>query len=250
VTQPPHAVYVYGVTAATAAEIPPVDGVGAAPVRALTHSGLAALVSPVSKTELRAKDVRAHWRVLEHAFEHATVLPVRFGTLMESDDEVRARLLEPNEERISELLQAMSGLIQLNVKGRYDETSLLRGILREHPTLARLRERAERSGTMADQIALGQHVEREIERRRARDTEVVRLALDGVAVSMREEQVRHPDAFNVAFLVARDRMDDVGRRVGTVRAQLKDSVEISYVGPVPPFSFAEAELAPGERVWA
>jgi len=64
VTQPAHAVYVYGVTAATAAEIPPVDGVGAAPVRALTHSGLAALVSPVSRTELRAKDVRAHWRVL------------------------------------------------------------------------------------------------------------------------------------------------------------------------------------------
>lgn len=249
-TQPPHAVYVYGVIAATAAEIPPVDGVDAAPVRALTHSGLAALVSPVSKTELRAKDVRAHWRVLEHAFEHATVLPVRFGTLMESDDEVRARLLEPNEERISELLQAMSGLIQLNVKGRYAETSLLRGILREHPTLARLRERAERSGTMADQIALGQHVEREIERRRARDTEVVRLALDGVAVSMREEQVRHPDAFNVAFLVARDRMDDVGERVGTVRAQLEDSIEISYVGPVPPFSFAEAELAAGERAWA
>jgi hypothetical protein len=250
VTERDEAVYVYGVTGGTVESLPPVDGVDAAPVRALRHAGLAALVSPIGKTRLRAADVRAHWRVLEQAFEHATVLPVRFGTLMESEDEVRQRLLEPNEDRLAELLQAMNGLIQLNVKGRYDEASLLREILREEPALARLRQRAERSGAMTDQIALGQHVERAIERRRARDTDAVRLALDDVAVSSREEQIRHPDAFNVAFLVARDRTDRFGERVGTVRAELQNGIDIRYVGPVPPFSFAETELGTGERAWA
>ena len=249
-TDPFQPVFVYGVTAGSAPPLPAMDGVDSAPVRALRHAGLAALVSPIERTELRAADVRAHWRVLEQAFEHATVLPVRFGTIMESEDEVRARLLEPNQDHLTELLQTMDGLIQLNVKGRYDEESLLREILREAPALARLRQRAERSGAMAHQIELGRQVEHAIERRRALDAAIVRGALEDLAVAARDEQVRHPDAFNIAFLVARDRTDAFGGGVANVRQQLGERIELQYVGPVPPFSFADTELGAGERAWA
>lgn len=248
-TEDREAVYVYGVVPGTS--IPPADGVDSAPVRALRHEGLAALVSTISRAELRAADVRAHWRVLEHAFEHCTVLPVRFGTLMESDDEVRARLLEPNGDRLAELVDAMDGLIQLNVKGRYDESALLQGILRAAPDLARLRKRANRPGAaLGDQIALGQQVEREIDRRRAQDTAMARQLLEGLAAEVREEPVRHPDAFNLAFLVAREGIDGFGAGVGDVRDQLGDAVEIRYVGPAPPFSFAEGKLEMGAHAWA
>ena len=249
-TQLREAVFVYGVTEASAAPLPPIEGVDSAPVTTLPHAGLAALCSPVQRTELRAADVRAHWRVLEHAFEHATVLPVRFGTVMESEDEVRTRLLDPNADRLAELLEAMAGLIQLNVKGRYDEQSLLREILRESPDLARLRERADRSGAMSLQVALGQQVEHDIERARARDTMTVRAALEGLAVSARDEPVGHPDAFNIAFLVARNGMDEFGAGVARVREELGDRIDIRFVGPVPPFSFADADLGAEERAWA
>jgi hypothetical protein len=250
VTQVREAVYVYGVTPAKAPAMPSVDGVDSAPVRALPHADLAALVSPIGRTDLRAADVRAHWRVLDSAFEHGTVLPVRFGTLMETDDEVRRRLLEPNQARLAELLTTMDGLIQLNVKGRYDETTLLRQIVQGAPALARLQERAERSGALGDQIALGQQVEQEIEHRRAQHAATVRRTLDKLAVAARDERVRHPDAFNIAFLVPRDGLNAFGEGVGDVRAGLEDQMEIRYVGPVPPFSFAEADLDPGEPAWA
>ena len=244
------AVFVYGVTAGSALPIPQIDGVDSARVGTLSHGAIAALVSPISRTELRAADVRAHWRVLERAFEHATVLPARFGTVMESEDAVRDRLLEPNEERLSGLLKTMDGLIQLNVKGRYDEEALLRGILHESRDLGRLRDRAERSGTLADQVNLGRQVEDEVERRRAMDSAAVRAALDGLAVSARDEPVRHPDAFNIAFLVARDGMDAFGAGVARVREDLGDRIDIRFVGPVPPFSFADSELGAEERAWA
>lgn len=244
------AVFVYGVTAVSALPIPEIEGVDSAPVGTLGHGGLAALVSPINRTELRAADVRAHWRVLERAFEHATVLPARFGTVMETEDEVRHRLLEPNEERLTALLKTMDGLIQLNVKGRYDEESLLRGVLRESRGLARLRERAERSGTMADQVNLGRQVEHEIEQRRAMDAEAVRATLDGLALAARDEPVRHPDAFNIAFLVARDSTDAFGAGVARVRDELGSRIDLRFVGPVPPFSFADTELGAEERAWA
>ena len=247
-TQAGEAVYVYGVVAGTSK--PAAEGVDSAPVRTLRHAEIAALVSTVSRTELRAADVRAHWRVLEHAFEHATVLPMRFGTIMESDGEVRERLLEPNADRLAELIAAMDGLIQLNVKGRYDEKALLQAVLRAAPALARLRERADRSGALADQVELGQQVEQEIERRRAQDTAMARHLLEGVAVEVREDLVRHPDAFNLAFLVARDAMDAFGAGVGRVRDELGGEIEIRYTGPAPPFSFAEGRLEMVDREWA
>jgi hypothetical protein len=195
-------------------------------------------------------DVRAHWRVREHAFAHATVLPARFGTVMESEQEVRDRLLEPNREHLVELLATMDGLIQLNVKGRYDEDTLLRTILRESRPLARLRERANRSGALADQVALGQQVEQAIEQRRAMDATMVRGALDPLAVAARDEPVRHPDAFNIAFLVARDGVDRFGAGVSQLRGEIGEGIELSYVGPTPPFSFADAELGAEARAWA
>lgn len=247
-TELDQALYVYGVASSTS--IPPVEGVDSAPVRTLRHDGLTALVSSIERAELRAADVRAHWRVLEHAFEHGTVLPARFGILIESEDEVRHRLLEPNYDRLVELLDAMDGLIQLNVKGRYDEESLLRRILDEEPALMRLKQRVDRSGSLGDQIALGQQVEQEIDQRRLRDAATVRRVLEDRAVAAREEQVRHPDAFNIAFLVARDGIDPFGEGVGRVRDELGDWIEVRYVGPVPPFSFADIELGAEQGAWA
>lgn len=250
-TETSEAVYVYGVLASSAPSIPPVDGVGSAPVRVVSHAGLAALVSPITDTDLRARDVRAHWRVLEHAFEQTTVLPVRFATVMTNEGEVRDRLLESNAERLAELLEAMNGMVQLNLKGRYDEESLLRGILRETPALERLRHRAQRPGApMAEQIALGQQVEHAIAQRRAGDTAAVRGVLDGLAAASRDQEVRHPDAFNIAFLVARDSTDAFSEGVAKVRHELEERIEIRYVGPVAPFHFSDTELGAGGRAWA
>jgi hypothetical protein len=113
-----------------------------------------------------------------------------------------------------------------------------------------LRDRAERSGTLADQVALGQQVEREIERRRAMDATMVRQALDPLAVAARDESVRHPDAFNIAFLVARDGTDGFGAGVSQLRDKIGERIELSYVGPTPPFSFADAELGAEAGAWA
>lgn len=248
-TDPQRPVYVYGVVSSAAPPLPPIEGVAAAPVQKLAHGGLAALASPIETTELGAREVRAHWRVLEHAFEQGTVLPVRFGTIMESEDAVHERLLEPNAARLSELLETMAGLIQLNLKGRYDEEVLLRALVREQPGLAQLRDRVSRTGAMADRIALGQTVEQAIGRRRATDTAIARQALDRLAVQTREDPVNHPQAFNLAFLVARDDVDAFGQGVAGVREQLGEWMDLRYVGPVPPFSFADTDLAQ-ERAWA
>src|SRR5690242_744784 len=95
------AVYVYGVSPKSDYDAASLSGVEGVDVHTIEYDGLVALTSRLHSDTLTARDVRAHWRVLEHVFKQATVLPVRFGTVMENEAAVRERLLEPNAERLS-----------------------------------------------------------------------------------------------------------------------------------------------------
>jgi hypothetical protein len=86
-----------------------------------------------------------------------------------------------------------------------------------------------------------------VEQERAAATERAQAVLAQAAEAVRVEDARTPDAaFNLSFLVARDRIDDFGAGVAALRDELGDAVELRYVGPLPPYSFAEAELTPAE----
>jgi hypothetical protein len=245
---------VYGVIpAAAGAEASELTGVDGEHVEAIAESGLVALTSRLEHDTLSARDIRAHWRVLEQAFERTTVLPMRFGTVLEDEAAVRESLLQPNADHLNQLLADMEGLVQLNVKARYVEEPLLREIVRGSPAVAKARRRlAQRSGggAPADQLALGQLVESEIGRLRVADTDVAVEILAPFAVEMREEQVDHPAVFSLACLVERRREPELSTGVAAVREALGERVEIRYVGPLPPFSFAESDLTPGSGSWA
>src|SRR5436190_24207902 len=117
-------------------------GVQDAAVRTVEHAGLAALTSEVHGDAIAAaQEVRSHWRVLDEASKTATVLPARFGTVMESDEAVGERLIAPNAERLETLLREVGGRVQLNVKGDYDEPKLMREVVAGAPAVAELREK-------------------------------------------------------------------------------------------------------------
>lgn len=246
------AMYVYGVVPKSSPRTISARGVQGAAVETVQHDGLAALSSALQNATLDARDLRAHWRVLDEAFEQGVVLPMRFGTVVASEDAVRREVLDPNAARFSELMEQMSGMVQLNVKGQYDEEILLKEIVVSSPNVARLRERVQGQGAAPtpDQLALGQLVEHEIARARDADRAAVRETLEPLAVGVRDEDVAHPSAFSVAFLVNRDAMDDFGRAVAGLRAHFGERIELRFTGPLPPFSFADADMAVGAGSWA
>jgi hypothetical protein len=244
---------VYGVAATAPRRETLGNGVGGSAVEVIEHGGLAALTSPLTQDSLTAKDVRAHWRVLERAFAEGTVLPVRFGTVMESEEAVRERMLDANAERLSGLLSELDGRVQLNVKGRYDEQVLLREIVTESPRIAAMREQLKDLPTgaaPAQQLELGRLVEAEIERRRLQDAAIAHERLAPLAVAVREEQAGHPIAFNFACLVQSEREPQLTAAVSELGAGFGQRIGIRYVGPMAPFSFADAELGSRDEAWA
>jgi gas vesicle protein GvpL/GvpF len=249
------AVYVYGVMPAASAGSLDVRGVKGGEVRLVEHDGLAALVSPMRGDQLAAaREVRAHWRVLDEVVREATVLPVRFGTVMDGDEAVKEELLGENSERLRALLGELDGKVQLTLKGEYREEPLLREVVRASPEVARLRERIRGLPEAAgyyDRIRLGELVSAEVARQRERDTRLALELLEPHAVDAREETPSGPDAaFNLAFLVERGAQERFTEGVRRLAAELSDRAEIRYIGPLPPYSFADLELSAGSAAWA
>jgi hypothetical protein len=247
-------VYVYGVLSAPDRGTLSVAGVEGADVRIVESAGLAALVSDMQGGELAVgREVRAHWRVVEAASEHATVIPVRFGTVMDNDRAVRERLLEPNAERLTRLLRELAGRVQLIVKADYDEERMLRKVVRGSSDVAALRQRTRSIPEAAgyyERIRLGELVAAELERRREEDARAAVEALEPLAVAVRSEPAAGPTAaFNLAFLIERDKVDAFSDAVRTIAERAGDRMSIRYVGPVAPYSFAEADLPAESAVW-
>lgn len=238
------ALYVYGVVPAKERDAVTVAGVEGSSVGTVQYDGLAAITSPVQGDALSAaREVRAHWRVLQAASEHATVLPVRFGTVLESEDAVRERLLERNAAHLGVLLKQLAGCVQVTLKGEYREQYVLSEIVRSTPGLAALAERIRKRSPEAgyyDRITLGERIAAELARRRDADTAHAMDLLDPRASAARAEEGGPYTAFNLAFLVLRAELDDFSKHVGALIEEVEERIDVRYVGPLPPYSFADA----------
>jgi Gas vesicle synthesis protein GvpL/GvpF len=98
------ALHVYGVVAA-ATPLPGVlRGRQEAAVRLVVRGDLAAVVSEIdADAGVRRDDLLAHARVLETLVEGSTVLPMRFGVIVETDEGVAHNILEAGENRLTSL---------------------------------------------------------------------------------------------------------------------------------------------------
>ena len=124
------ALHVYGVVAAETPLPTALPGRLEAPVRLISHGELAAVVSDIdADARVRRDDLLAHARVLETLAESSTVLPMRFGVIVETDGGVAHNILEVGETRLTSLLISFDGFVQLTVKAFHDEELALKDLL-------------------------------------------------------------------------------------------------------------------------
>jgi len=251
------ALYVYGVVRAP--DAPQLDSLGVgdrgARLSDVVHGGVAAIVSEVDEGPLAAaRDLRAHWRVLEDVAKRTTVVPVRFGTVMAGREELVQEFLAPQADSLAALLGELDGRVQLSIKAFYDEERLLGEVVSGSPAVAQLREKVKGMPEAAgyyERIRLGELVSGEVERCRERDTAAVLARLEPLAVAAKNEDPGTADtAVNATFLVEEERVAEFSKAVGQLTEELGERLRMRYLGPMPPYSFADADMAAGSGSWA
>jgi hypothetical protein len=224
--------YVYGVGPATGGA-PPGRGVAGAPLGLVRHGQLAAIVSPIpsSTVQARRQELMRHSEVLQAAFERDTVVPLRFGTVFPSGDELVADLLEPRHDDLVSLLRRFGGLAELTVRAFFLEEPVLAEIVREDREVARLR-----GGR--DRLRLGEAVASALARKREREADrivsrLLRHARDVVV----EERQAELEVLRGAFLVERKAIKAFDATIGEIARERHGVVRFKYTGPLPPHHF-------------
>ncbi|MFI9389652.1 GvpL/GvpF family gas vesicle protein [Streptomyces bauhiniae] len=234
-------VYVYSVTDKQhPLRLDDLRGVGESPgpLRAVTAGSLCAVVSDAPE-DLRPKrrDVGAHQQVQERLMADGTVLPLRFGLVAASDDEVRAALEERAEE-YADRLRELEGCTEYHLKVAQDEDSLLRQILTESSAARQLNDEIRNgSDDPSAPMRLGELVAQEVQARQEALAAGVVEALRPFARDVDSSQPTGSDFLSVSFLVADDQEEAFLTTELSVAHQLGEGLDFRLNGPLPPYSF-------------
>jgi Gas vesicle synthesis protein GvpL/GvpF len=241
------ACYVYGIVPSTAVIPDGLTGVGdpAGPVSLAASRGVAAVISPVQAGQMlgTASDLRGHANVLNTVVTSSAVLPVRFGAVLASPEEVAAELLEPHHDEFAAQLGRLHGHAQFTIAGRYIGDTALREALIAEPQAMRLRDMLRGRDSEAyrqENIRLGELVAGAMDRNRLADLQVLVGMLAPHATAVSERVPSAPDsAASAAFLVPLDRQavfEDAAEQLGRRWA---DRIRLRLLGPLAPYDFAE-----------
>jgi hypothetical protein len=237
--------YVFGIVPA-GAPVPSSDDEGPASGLRLVEVGkVAALVGSTAADRGlgRAADLLAHDRVLAEVLATGTpVLPMRFGAVVTDETAVQQELLSAHHDHFVEVLESLRGRVQYTVNVRYEQDTVLRQVLDEHPEIARLRGADQQTETRAGferRLRLGELVVRALERLRPTDAAAVLEELGDELDFCARHPTSPDEVLDAAFLVEtahaadfEDRVEEMGRRnAGRLRVRL--------VGPSPAYDFVE-----------
>ena len=237
--------YVYGIVPADVEPAGDVRGVGDPPgqIQLVRHGNLVALVSEVALTGMLGtpEDLQAHAQVLDAAAVEVPVLPLRFGTVMTTQDAVASELLAVYQEAFAAALKEVKGRAQYVVKGRYVEQAVLAEALAEVPEAARLGKRIrdkDPNATRNARIRLGLIINNAIVAKRNADTRALGevMAPHCVASAVREP-THELDAVHVALLAETACQDDLEQALSDLASDWEGRIEIRLLGPMAPYDF-------------
>ena len=237
--------YVYGIVPADVETEPDARGVGDPPagVTTIKHGDVAALVSAVATGASlgRPEDLAAHAALLDGAAAEAPVLPIKFGAVLPSEDEVAEELLAAHHDEFAAALRELEGKAEYIVRGRYRHEAILKEILAENAELDGLRDEIRdkpEDATRNERIALGEGITNAISAKRDADTEAMQRALDGLGfMTVVREPTHDEDAVHIACLAETEQESELEEVVERLATRWDGRVDLRLLGPLAAYDF-------------
>lgn len=246
--------------------VPPCTGITGAPVSAIAHRDVAAIVSPVSLDEFGPErlaatlrdaawlpvNVLAHQQVVAWLLGHYTVAPFRFGNCC-SVARVR-EMLTCHYEDLADTLRRLRGATEWGVKLYCDRKAAAEWVRATNAQVRRMDGEASR-GSMGTGYLLQQRRERIVQQEvgcllethsRRSYQELVSLASEAVTDPVRPRSARGAGeemVLNTAYLVADANVHAFRATVATLE-EIARPMGFTYelTGPWPPYSFVNLVL--------
>ena len=222
-------------------------GIGSEPaqVQTVIYQDLAAVVSSTSLVvqDPTRDNVLAHQRVNETVMQQHTVIPMSFGTVFKTDDDI-IELLRSAYDAFSDVLNKMQDKFEFGLKVLWDRDQIIREIEEEDEDIRRLKGEisSQKGSTYFARMQYGRLIDAALQARSERYVAEIFEALRDVSVASRSNKpIGDRMIMNAAFLVARNAEEAFDARVKAIGSRY-EKLTFKYTGPWPPYNFVNIRL--------
>src|SRR4051812_267653 len=222
-------------------------GIGADPPEVYTihYRNLAAVVSdaPLEVLDSTRDNVLAHERVNETVMHDHTVIPMSFGTIFKTHDDI-IELLRSAFDAFGDVLNKMQNKLEFGLKVLWDPDQAVREVESEDEDIAKLKKEisAQKGPTYFARMQYGRLVDSALQSRSENYVAKILNELRDVSVASRiNKPIGDKMIMNAAFLISRNQEQAFDKKIKEIAGRL-DQLTFKYTGPWPPYNFVNIRL--------
>jgi Gas vesicle synthesis protein GvpL/GvpF len=223
-----------------------IGGAGAQ-VYTVSYQDIAAVVSttPVYIFDPTRENALAHEHVIETVMRNHTIIPMSFGTVFRTDNDIR-EVLKSIYPSLKDVLQQMAGKLEFGLKVNWDRDQIIEDIKREDEEIRQFHQEIVRKHLQSTYLArmqLGRMIDKALAERSIAYVRQIYEALRDVCVASRDNQpIGDKMIMNAAFLVERERENEFDSAVNRIARRYGQRLKFKYTGPWPPYNFVNIRL--------
>jgi len=221
-------------------------------VSTIGFDGLCMVVSdhPLSRFVVNPENILAHQRVIEEVMkEFRSILPIRFGTIAATPDEIR-NLLNRRYCEFMELLRQFENKVELNVRGTWKNMGMIyKEIDRENVELQKIRTEIENLDDQATKnlkiTEAAKLVEHALLEKKAKEANRIIEAFRRSVFEFKHNKTSSDSMFmNTAFLVNSGREVEFDNIMADLGMKYQERSDFIYTAPLPIFNFIDLKIFP------
>ena len=214
-------------------------------VYTINFRDMAAVVSdvPIAPLDSTRENVLAHERVNETVMRDHTVIPMSFGTIFKTREDI-LELLRSAYDAFADVLNKMQDKLEFGLKVLWDRDEMVRAIEEEDEDISRLKSEisSQKGSTYFARMQYGRLIDSALQQRSERYVAEFLQRLRDVSVASRVNRaIGDKMIMNAAFLVQRDQEHNFDKRIKEI-ASLFEKLTFKFTGPWPPYNFVNIRL--------
>jgi hypothetical protein len=240
--------YIYGIINESLPKRFVFNGVGEAEVYTINHQKIAAIVSDIEFSEIdpTRKNVQAHTLVQDNLIKEYTLLPMAFGMVAASPEEVQ-RLLEKNYEGLTGELSRLAGNVEVELKLYWDQETIIKEIQSDNREFSGIKDKIKATSSLQEKrnlmIEAGRMVDSIVLAWKSKYADMVFNVLKELSHQAKmNNPVGLKNFLNASFLIDKNREGNFKEQVYNLDTKFQGKVNFKYVGPMPPYNFVELKL--------
>ena len=241
--------YVYGVVEAKEQTTFGKIGIGGEgeQVYMVKYLDIAAVVSKTSVYifDPTRENALAHEHVIETVMKNYTIIPMSFGTVFRTDEDIR-EVLRSIYASLKDVLDKMEGRMEFGLKVTWDRDRIIEELKREDEEIHKFHVELTKKhlqSTYFARMQLGRMIDKALAERAAGFVREIYDGLRSVCVASRDNKpIGDKMIMNAAFLIEQPREAEFDAAVNRVAKKFGERLNFKYTGPWPPYNFVNIRL--------